>query len=65
MTMLIEETQVFCPYCGERFDTAVDCSAGSQVFVEDCPVCCQPIDFQLRVDDEGGFRELVPSRDSD
>ncbi len=32
-----------CPYCGEQIDVLVDCSAGSQQYVEDCSVCCRPI----------------------
>ncbi len=34
---------VDCPYCGERFETVLDLSAGSFTYVEDCQVCCQPI----------------------
>jgi hypothetical protein len=42
-----------CPYCGESFDTAADLSAGSFQYVEDCPVCCQPIEIAGEVDDGG------------
>jgi hypothetical protein len=38
-----EFVSVQCPYCGERFETAVDLSAGSFSYVEDCQVCCQPM----------------------
>ena len=31
-------------------------------YVEDCQVCCQPIEMELRVDDEGKFVELVTRR---
>lgn len=43
---------VRCPYCGETFETAVDFSSGSTSYIEDCQVCCQPIEFRLEVDDE-------------
>lgn len=34
---------VWCPYCGEPNEVAVDPGGGSeQEYVEDCPVCCQP-----------------------
>jgi hypothetical protein len=36
-----------CPYCGESFETTVDCLAGSQQYIEDCPVCCRPIEFDV------------------
>jgi hypothetical protein len=43
-----------CPYCGEENYIGVDPSAGShQRLVEDCPVCCSPIVFAVRVDREG------------
>lgn len=44
---------VQCPYCGESFDTLVDLSSGSTSYIEDCQVCCQPIEFSLEVEDEG------------
>lgn len=46
---LLEEREVDCPYCGEAFTTLLDTSAGDQQYIEDCPVCCQPIEFDLQV----------------
>jgi hypothetical protein len=54
--------RVSCPYCGEEFETSVDASAGLCSYVEDCQVCCQPIDMELRVDENGAFLELVLRR---
>lgn len=53
---------VSCPYCGEPFETSADASAGPCKYVEDCQVCCQPIEMELRVDDNGDFAELVTRR---
>ena len=53
---------VSCPYCGEEFETSVDASAGLCSYVEDCQVCCQPIEMELRVDENGQFSELVLRR---
>jgi hypothetical protein len=53
---------VECPYCGERFETPVDTSSGSARYVEDCQVCCQPIDFSLEVDHEGVLQGLSTLR---
>ena len=50
---LAEFVTVQCPYCGEAFETAVDVSAGSFQYVEDCQVCCQPIELAGQVDDGG------------
>jgi hypothetical protein len=44
---------VECPYCGESFETLVDTSSGSARYVEDCQVCCRPIEFNLDVDHAG------------
>ena len=38
---------VDCPYCGERIEIVVDTSVDEQEYIEDCSVCCRPI--QLRV----------------
>ena len=46
---MLETTRIDCPYCGEQFDTSVDCSAGGQCYIEDCPVCCQPIEIATQV----------------
>ena len=51
-----------CPYCGEGFETAVDLSAGSFTYVEDCQVCCQPIELAGEVDDAGALLGVTASR---
>lgn len=55
--------RVQCPYCGECFDTLVDLSAGSSAYVEDCQVCCRPIEFTVDVDSAGALAALVARRD--
>lgn len=52
--MLEEEVSVTCPYCCEPVSLLVDCTAGSQSYVEDCSVCCQPmaVDIALTADGE-------------
>jgi hypothetical protein len=42
---------VQCPYCGETLTLRFDLSAGSQSYVEDCQVCCQPMQLAVRVTD--------------
>ncbi|MHB8474236.1 MAG: CPXCG motif-containing cysteine-rich protein [Gammaproteobacteria bacterium] len=53
-----EDIIVDCPYCGEQFETIVDISGGDQRYIEDCAVCCRPIEFQIRVDARGELREV-------
>lgn len=57
--------QVDCPYCGEAFTTDVDTSGGSQDYIEDCPVCCRPIEFQLEAGPDGKLESLTVRRDDD
>lgn len=39
-----------CPYCLEQIEVCIDTSAGSQVYMEDCEVCCHPIQFRIMMD---------------
>jgi len=49
-----------CPHCGEQNYVGVDPSGGSrQRLVEDCPVCCNPIVFAVRVDGDAAVLERV------
>jgi hypothetical protein len=57
-----EFVTVQCPYCGEAFETAVDLSAGSFQYVEDCQVCCAPIDLAGEVDDDGTLVGVTAER---
>lgn len=41
-----------CPYCWEKPTLLVDLSEpGEQLFVQDCEVCCNPIEFTVLVED--------------
>lgn len=50
---LQDEVEIECPYCGELIILLVDGSAGAQDYVEDCQVCCRPINVNVVVDDNG------------
>jgi len=44
---------VNCPYCGELIEVMVDPSVPEQQYIEDCSVCCHPIEFRvICADDE-------------
>jgi hypothetical protein len=48
------EATVWCPYCGEPVDIALDAGGGaSQQYVEDCQVCCQPWRVSVTYDETG------------
>jgi transcription elongation factor Elf1 len=52
---LTEEHAAQCPYCGEPIVLELDLSAGSQVYTEDCAVCCQPMRVALDVAPGGDY----------
>jgi hypothetical protein len=54
---------VVCPYCGEALELWFDSSAGAQAYVEDCAVCCRPI--EVRLYQAQGLWRLAVQRDDD
>lgn len=50
---LLQAAVVHCPYCGESLDVTLDCSVDVQQYIEDCQVCCRPIEFHVSVDEDG------------
>ncbi len=50
-----EFVSVQCPYCGERFETRVDLTADDPGYVEDCQICCRPIEFAVERDQGGAL----------
>ena len=50
------EGRYSCPSCGEEIVVPVDASAGDeQEYVEDCPVCCTPVQLDVRIGADGGI----------
>jgi hypothetical protein len=41
-----------CPYCGERISMVLDTSVQSQTYIEDCEVCCRPIQIRYVIEGE-------------
>jgi len=50
--MLQDEYYFTCPYCWERISMLLDLSVSEQAFVEDCEVCCNPIQVVYIVADD-------------
>ena len=57
-----EFVAVQCPYCGERLETRVDLTADEPSYIEDCQVCCRPIEFTVERDDTGGLAAVRVQR---
>src|SRR5690348_16469344 len=54
--LLPEEFVAFvCPYCGERLETRVDLTADEPSYIEDCQVCCRPIEITPERDTNGAL----------
>jgi hypothetical protein len=50
---LLQESVISCPYCGETITLLVDASVEEQQYIEDCEVCCRPIQLKVSVREEG------------
>ena len=57
-----EFVSLLCPYCWERYETQVDLTGGSFTYVEDCQVCCQPIELTCEVGTAGELVSVKPER---
>ncbi|WP_455201881.1 CPXCG motif-containing cysteine-rich protein [Kaarinaea lacus] len=62
---MLEVYSVSCPYCGESFNASVDLSVGQQNYIEDCYVCCRPIQFSIDIDYNGELLAIDVRRDDD
>jgi len=41
-----EEVFCICPYCNQQISFLFEVNYGNQSYIEDCEVCCRPIDIQ-------------------
>ena len=46
----MKEHFFLCPYCWERISVLVDVSQKHQNYIEDCEVCCNPIQLIIRAE---------------
>lgn len=51
-----------CPWCGERLDVRVDVTASQRSYIDDCEVCCRPMELTLELEDDGALRALQVRR---
>lgn len=61
---MLPAVEIHCPYCGESIALLVDDSVGPQRYVEDCQVCCRPIEIAVAIDDDGGL-QVTASAEND
>lgn len=61
--MGLDEQSITCPYCWETISVLLDLSLCEQSYVEDCSVCCHPI--QLHYLTEDGLLTALSGRRAD
>jgi hypothetical protein len=59
----LTEKSISCPYCGETIEVLIDSSDLDQGYIEDCQVCCKPINFLVSESIEGEVTVTVYSED--
>lgn len=59
----LSEKMIDCPYCGESLDVLIDPADAGQQYIEDCQVCCKPINFVITETIEGDLSVNVYSDD--
>jgi hypothetical protein len=58
------EATVWCPYCGEPNAIGLDPGSGArQTYIEDCQVCCQPWQVDVRYARDGSATVTVRAAD--
>lgn len=65
MSNQLVEKSYACPYCGEHIDTFIDVSQGNQQTIEDCSVCCRPIELIIEFDNDQYDCLLIAKTDSE
>lgn len=58
MHKLLEE-EIYCPYCGEVMGVLIEPLQEEQYYIEDCQVCCCPIEFTISEDQDGQLKIAV------
>lgn len=51
-----------CPYCGEHYETRIDLTNGACAYVEDCQVCCQPMELIIELNDANELQSVQARR---
>ncbi len=41
-----------CPYCWEQISMLIDTSQRRQNYIEDCEICCNPIQIDVTCEDQ-------------
>lgn len=57
------DRMIRCPHCAQSYEVRLDLSGGrSRSLIEDCAICCRPLQIDFRVSTTGALRGLRVSR---
>lgn len=56
---LLDTQKLSCPYCGEPIEIVVDYTMEAQRMIEDCQVCCRPIEFEVVIEASGAVNLIA------
>lgn len=48
----MEEYFFQCPYCWEQISMLIDVSQRQQTYIEDCEICCNPIQLSVTTEQQ-------------
>lgn len=48
---MMEEYFFQCPHCWEEISMLIDTSVVAQNYIEDCEVCCNPIQLNIQIEE--------------
>lgn len=55
----LDEQSVGCPYCGESITVLLNPEDVGESYIEDCQVCCRPIEFLVFEAADGSLEASV------
>ncbi|WP_435220086.1 CPXCG motif-containing cysteine-rich protein [Luminiphilus sp. nBUS_07] len=57
----LQEQTISCPYCGEGISVLLNPEDVGVDYIEDCQVCCRPIEFLVTENEQGALDARVQS----
>ena len=55
----MEEIFFQCPYCWEEISMLFDTSIKNQLYIEDCEVCCNPIQISVEFNTDRELQNII------
>ena len=65
MSPALQSATIECPYCGVGLEILIDNSYGDHEYIEDCQVCCSPIEISAQFASNGELTMVQCKRDAD